>query len=283
MAKKAVLIACNYPGTEAELKGSYNDASNMQSLLIDRFGFTLDDMEVLVTQATGENICLALNRLIQSACPGGTLFVYFSGNPDETGYDECIVPTDMIAISGAIRTISNFSCVWWMIISCLTFVHQINRKTVDLFYSFITDDFFKALVCAVPDGCRITIIGESTKGNQEEETVKDNVVEEGYQEKHGYLKSKSLPLSTLIDLLKQKTGKDDIDASKLRPKLFDVFGEDSNPKVKKKFTNSMLGKLKRHVGNLAQEFMKQKLNENEEFAEPELQTEVGTEQELQTD
>lgn len=90
------------------------------------------------------------------------------------------------------------------------------------------------------------------------------------------IKNKSLPLSTLIELLKQKTGKEDIDVGKLRPTLFDIFGEDASAKVKK-FMNFIFGKIKGGgnneqgggaedgggflgmVGGLAQQFLQQKL------------------------
>lgn len=103
----------------------------------------------------------------------------------------------------------------------------------------------------------------------------------------GYFKSRSLPLSTLIELLKQKTGKDDIDVGKIRPTLFEVFGDDASPKVKK-FMKFILGKLRRHgegggggdgggsggsfmsiVGGLAHEFLMQKLDDDEEEVRPE--------------
>jgi len=107
---------------------------------------------------------------------------------------------------------------------------------------------------------------------------------------YGYVKNRSLPLSTLIDILKQKTGKDDIDVGKIRPTLFDVFGEDSSPKVKK-FMNVILNKLQQGsgeggggilglVGGLAQEFLKHKLDENDEgYAKPAQETRVGSKQE----
>lgn len=109
---------------------------------------------------------------------------------------------------------------------------------------------------------------------------------------YGYVKNRSLPLSTLIDILKQKTGKDDIDVGKLRPALFDVFGEDASPKVKK-FMKVILNKLQHGdgasgehggimglVGSLAQEFLKQKLDENDEgYAKPALETPVGSKHE----
>lgn len=108
----------------------------------------------------------------------------------------------------------------------------------------------------------------------------------------GYVKNKSLPLSTLIEILKQKTGKDDIDVGKIRPTLYDAFGEDSSPKVKK-FMNVIMSKLQHQsegegdgggflgmVGSLAQQFLQQKLEENDEsYAKPALETHVGGKQE----
>ncbi|GKV37858.1 hypothetical protein SLEP1_g45830 [Rubroshorea leprosula] len=321
MGKKALLIGCNYPGTKAELKGCINDVRRMYKCLVDRYGFYEEDITVLIdtddsyTQPTGKNIRKAFSDLVRSAEPGDFLFVHYSGHgtrlpaetgdDDDTGYDECIVPSDM---------------------------------------NLITDDDFREFVEKVPEGCRITIvsdschsgglideskeqIGESTRHeesssgfgfkdflhhkvqdafesrgihipsglrhhHEEEEGNDRGVSEEGYGD-YGYVKNKSLPLSTLIEILKQKTGKDDIDVGKLRPTLFDVFGEDASPKVKK-FMNVIFNKLQQGdgesgggggffgmVGGLAQEFLKQKLDDNDEsYAKPALETQVGSKQEV---
>ncbi|KAL6975032.1 Metacaspase-5 [Sarracenia purpurea var. burkii] len=322
MGKKAVLVGCNYPGTKAELKGCVNDVTRMYQCLVERYGFSEDDITVLIdtddsyTQPTGRNIRRAISDLIQSAHHGDLLFVHYSGHgtrlpaetgeDDDTGYDECIVPCDM---------------------------------------NLITDDDFKEFVLQVPEGSRITIvsdschsgglideakeqIGESTKhSNQghessfgfrdflhqtaedafesrgihlpsalsrhhrhQEEDSDDREIQSGYGNR-GYLKNKSLPLSTLIEILKQKTGKDDIDVGKLRPTLFDVFGEDASPKVKK-FMKVIMNKLQHSdgedsggflgvVGSLAQEFLKHKLEENDEsYVKPALETQVDSKQEV---
>ncbi|XWS10467.1 hypothetical protein CRYUN_Cryun39dG0082300 [Craigia yunnanensis] len=320
MAKKAVLIGCNYPGTKAELKGCINDVKRMYKCLTERYGFSEEDINILIdtddsyNQPTGKNIRRALSDLIRSAEPGDFLFVHYSGHgtrlpaetgeEDDTGYDECIVPCDM---------------------------------------NLITDDDFREFVDKVPEGCCITIvsdschsgglideakeqIGESTKHREsasgfgfkdflhqtvqgafesrgihvpsglrhyhhrDEEEVDDRGVGDDYDER-GYVKSRSLPLSTLIEILKQKTGKDDIDVGKLRPTLFDIFGEDSSPKVKK-FMKIIMNKLQQGtgeggdsgflgmVGNLAQEFLKQKLDNDEGYGQPALETEVGSKQEV---
>ncbi|XP_042043237.1 metacaspase-4-like [Salvia splendens] len=133
------------------------------------------------------------------------------------------------------------------------------------------------LVDKVPSGCQITIvsdschsgglideskeqIGESHRksGDDDDEDEKESGGFRNYlrmkvglgqskdneeEEEVEGVKNKSLPISTLIELLQQKTGKEDIGVGKLRPTLFDVFGEDASPKVKK-FMNFIFGKIK---------------------------------------
>lgn len=116
MAKKAVLIGINYPGTKVELKGCVNDVHRMYKCLVDRYGFAEEDITVLIdtdksyNQPTGKNIRHALSELVKPAKPGDVLFVHYSGHgtrvppetgeEDDTGFDECIVPCDMNPIPG---------------------------------------------------------------------------------------------------------------------------------------------------------------------------------------
>lgn len=116
MAKKALLVGINYPGTKAELKGCINDVKRMRCCLIDRYGFAEEDIVVLIDtddsypQPTGANVRRAISNLIASAEPGDFLFFQYSGHgtrlpaetgeEDDTGYDECIVPCDMNLITG---------------------------------------------------------------------------------------------------------------------------------------------------------------------------------------
>ncbi|KAK3025108.1 hypothetical protein RJ639_044348 [Escallonia herrerae] len=308
MGKKAVLIGCNYPGTKAELKGCINDVWRMYRCLVDRYGFSEDDITLLIdtdpshTEPTGHNVRAALSDLIRSAEPGDSLFI----KRLLTCFDSC---------------------------TGLTF--------------FCTDDDFRELVDQVPKGCRITIVSDSCHSGGLIDEAKEQIGEstrpaaaaadEGQRSSFGfrnllhrkvddalesrgihlpsvlrhhqldeeeaqvelgggdqsYGKSRSLPLSTLIDILKQKTGKDDIDVGKLRPALFDIFGDDASPKVKK-FMKVIMDKLQHQgdgqaggggflgmVGSLAQEFLKQKLDENDEdYAKPALKTKVGSKQEV---
>ena len=117
MAKKAVLVGCNYPGTEAELRGCINDVIRIKQSLMGRFGFNETDISVLVDtdsssglKPTGFNIKQALHGLVSGSKSGDVLFFHYSGHgvrlpvepgdPDTTGFDECIVPCDMNLISG---------------------------------------------------------------------------------------------------------------------------------------------------------------------------------------
>ncbi|XP_020589453.1 metacaspase-5-like [Phalaenopsis equestris] len=335
MTKKAVLIGCNYPGTKAELKGCVNDVRRVHRCLVDRYGFKESDIKILIdtdtayTQPTGANIRRAITNLVHSAEPGDYLFVPYSGHgtrlpaetgeDDDTGYDECIVPCDM---------------------------------------NLITDDDFRLFVEGLPEGCRLTIIsdschsgglientkeqiGESTKRDDDDDddesgsvfslssflkkTVKRKVksalksrgIDSHYthrdhhyheaddeedddddtnEPEHSIIKNRSLPLPILIEILKQKTGNENIDVGNIRPTLFDMFGEDASPKVKK-FMKVVLQKLRRHgshggegdneggflgfVGGLAVQFMKHKLEENDEnYVKPAMETRVYRKEEV---
>lgn len=128
------------------------------------------------------------------------------------------------------------------------------------------------MVNKVAEGSRITIvsdschsgglideskeqIGESTGRNRKKQqqqkqhkqkcsSLKSFLCTEVHQEEAAaeHMTSKSLPLSTLIEILKQKTGKHDIDAGKLRPTLFDIFGNEATPKIAK-FMNAVRSKF----------------------------------------
>ncbi|VVA95847.1 unnamed protein product [Arabis nemorensis] len=279
MAKRAVLIGINYVGTKAELRGCVNDVRRMHVSLVEQYGFSNKNIKLLIDtdsstiKPTGKNIRQALLDLVKPAQPGDILFVHYSGHgtrlpaetgeDDDTGYDECIVPSDM---------------------------------------NLITDDDIRDLVDMAPKDCPITIvsdschsgglideakeqIGESTKKRkpkQESGESSKSIVEEIQETVETNTKdihelgSRSLPLETLIDMLKQETGNDDIEIGKIRTTLFDMFGEDSSPKVKK-FMDVIQSKLQESGGqlgtmeNLAQEFLEQTLNDVQEAVKPLIQ------------
>jgi len=104
--KKALLIGCNYRGTDNELIGCINDVSNIQKLLKTSYGFTnpcviTDDTTRLPTR---ENILNAFKSLLMAGQSGDTLFFLFSGHGGNTidrnseeldGLDEVIYPLDL--------------------------------------------------------------------------------------------------------------------------------------------------------------------------------------------
>ena len=90
-------------------------------------------------------------------------------------------------------------------------------------------------------------IGESFQSsgegyeNDEDESEYPGNAEDGRYGKDGIqIKNKSLPLDSLLGMLKQKSGKDDVRVGNIKTTLFDIFGEDSNSKVKK-FVRSLMG------------------------------------------
>ncbi|VAH08787.1 unnamed protein product [Triticum turgidum subsp. durum] len=258
--KRAVLVGINYPGTEGELKGCLNDVARMRRCLVDRFGFDGADIRVLADAdpatppPTGANIRLELERLVGGARPGDSLFFHYSGHglqlpaetgeDDDTGYDECIVPCDT---------------------------------------NLIKDQDFTELVRKVPDGCLFTMVSDSCHSGGLIDKTKEQIGNSTKQSKaqqqrppsaganlcasllgavRGALEyvgirlgrrakqagspagtattSRSLPLSTYIRMLKEQTGKDDVGVGSIRTTLFHHFGDDATPKIKK-FVKAVVG------------------------------------------
>ncbi|KAH7515056.1 hypothetical protein FEM48_Zijuj11G0155500 [Ziziphus jujuba var. spinosa] len=254
MGKKALLIGCNYPGTKIELKGCINDILQMKKLLVGRYGFSDDDITVLIdtdhssTQPTGKNIYNALTHLVQSAKPDDVLFIHYSGHgsrfplvtdeDDEMGYDECIVPCDMNFIFG-----------------------------MSFFLSFYDD--IRDIVHQVPEGCHITIISDSCHSGISLRVVlaysaRDWTLLDAYWP---LIKIGSLALPAVIDILNKKTGKEHIDVANLRSTLFEIFGEEVSPKIKRFMKDKVVAEENGNggskgslgmVGNKAQEFLKLK-------------------------
>lgn len=86
MAKRALLVGCNYPGTKVELHGCANDVKRMKNTLITRFGFDEEDILVLLDtdrsgmQPTGANIRNCLAKMIAGIRPGDVMVFHYSGH-----------------------------------------------------------------------------------------------------------------------------------------------------------------------------------------------------------
>lgn len=80
MANRALLVGINaYPGQP--LNGCVNDVNDMAQFLVDRCGFSTDDIRLLVDdRATTDGIKERLAWLVQGAAAGDRLFFQYSGH-----------------------------------------------------------------------------------------------------------------------------------------------------------------------------------------------------------
>ncbi|CAA6654443.1 unnamed protein product [Spirodela intermedia] len=105
----ATLVGCDYANTANELHGCINDVRTMQELLIRRFGFHPQDVEVITDAPgaavlpTGATIRAALSRMVDRAAAGDVLFFHYSGHgtwfPSGNRREEAIVPCDFNLIT----------------------------------------------------------------------------------------------------------------------------------------------------------------------------------------
>ena len=108
--KNALLIGCNYTGTQYQLNGCINDIENIQNKLKTQYQFNnvLIMSDNTPKKPTKANILDELKKLLTNANSGDKLFLAFSGhgtimkdtNGDEKdGLDEMFVPLDFNCIS----------------------------------------------------------------------------------------------------------------------------------------------------------------------------------------
>jgi len=108
MAKKALLVGINYPGTSHALRGCVNDVMLVSEVLTRHFGFKAQDKRMLTDHsATTANIMERLEWLVDGAQPGDVLFFHYSGHGSQIinqryergeepdGKDEIICPIDL--------------------------------------------------------------------------------------------------------------------------------------------------------------------------------------------
>lgn len=106
MAKKALLIGINrYRIPGADLRGCVNDVKNLQSALVELYGFAGRDVATLTDlAATKKAMERAIRALIAGARKGDVLLLHYSGHgsnvPDDNGdeadrRDEILCPTDL--------------------------------------------------------------------------------------------------------------------------------------------------------------------------------------------
>jgi hypothetical protein len=108
--KNALLIGCNYIGTQYQLRGCINDVENIQNKLKTQYSF--DNILIMSDNTskkpTKANILDEIKNLLTSANSGDKLFLAFSGHgtytkdtsgDEKDGLDEMFVPLDFNCIS----------------------------------------------------------------------------------------------------------------------------------------------------------------------------------------
>jgi len=106
MKKQALLVGINDYGGIGDLRGCINDVTNVRHILKIFFGFTNDNIRVLIDKrATKENILKRLQKMILQSETGDYLVFHFSGHGSQIRdrendelkdhMDELICPYDM--------------------------------------------------------------------------------------------------------------------------------------------------------------------------------------------
>ena len=108
MAKRALLIGCNYYGSSCQLNGCINDIINMSHFLKDALNYKANGILELrddnpSSMPTKANILATLKMAVESSASLSELWIHYSGhgsqirsidNDETDGLDEVIVPVD---------------------------------------------------------------------------------------------------------------------------------------------------------------------------------------------
>ncbi|KAL3680517.1 hypothetical protein R1sor_023473 [Riccia sorocarpa] len=223
MTKRAILIGCNYPGTKVGLNGCVNDVKRMYNILVNKYGFEEENIKLMTDvddendPPTGANIKRAIKQVVSDSEEGDVFYLHFSGHGtqvpaesgdhEDDGMDEAIVPTDL---------------------------------------NLITDDDFRILLKPLAGGVQFTFVSDSchSGGLLDGEQVQIGIADDGElgdeTEEHAEEGStrdftpaaeKYVDVGTLQELLSERTGQE-VSLGTIRTVLFDVFGDDASPTVK---------------------------------------------------
>ncbi|PNW85402.1 hypothetical protein CHLRE_03g184700v5 [Chlamydomonas reinhardtii] len=228
--KKAVLIGCNYPGTNAALRGCINDVWGMKEILITYYGFTDADLTILIDtdksylQPTGKNIKAKITEMVSAAQDGDVLFLHFSGHgtqipsadgDEKDGKDEAICPTDM-----------NLICD-----DDLRVLLKPLETKPGVKFTFIADCCHSGTLL---DHESVQISGP--KSGAPPPPAIDMGALAGFLGALGQpdgrdLKNRALPFSELCGMLSQLLGGVPVDARTVRSSMGTIFGADSSAKI----------------------------------------------------
>lgn len=109
--KKALIFGLNYNGTNNQLNGCINDATNISNFIKD-IGFKNENINIITDETkikpTAVNIINSITNFINSGVEGDILFLYYSGHGSQTydysgdekdGKDELIISIDSYGIT----------------------------------------------------------------------------------------------------------------------------------------------------------------------------------------
>ncbi|KAF3619359.1 Metacaspase-9 [Capsicum annuum] len=206
--KLAVLVGCNYENTRYRLHGCHNDVLAMRDVLVNRFGFDSQHIELLMDKSgcpvmpTGANIKKALNKMVDEAEQGDVLYFHFSGHGTLTGkknQEEAIVALD---------------------------------------FNYITNVDIRKIVNRVPEGATFTILSDSCHSggliDKEREQIGPSRHNNNYisvpnkpesASKSHYYKSKFIPHETILEHLASLTN---INTSDIGTHMLQLFGNEAS-------------------------------------------------------
>ncbi|XP_057948424.1 metacaspase-9 [Malania oleifera] len=211
----AVLVGCNYPNTRNELHGCINDVLAMQDMLLNRFGFQLGDIELLIDDApgptimpTGTNIKAALDRMVDQAQSKDVLFFHYSGHGTlipslKRGHpfrhEEAIVPCD---------------------------------------FNLITDLDFRQLVNRLPEGVSFTMVSDSCHSGGLIDKEKEQIGPSTFTSSSAapppphqlsLSKLRTIPFDAILNHLASLTN---INTPDIGTHLLQLFGSDASPRFR---------------------------------------------------
>jgi Caspase domain len=169
--KHALLIGINrYPNLldTQQLKGCVNDALQLRSVLVERFGFSPDGIDLLSDEkATRDSILAALQDLARKVGPGDVVVVGYSGHGSRgrteeksTGSFETIVPYDSGRGSHPNRDVLDDEIHEWLL-AMAAITPNLTLVFDSCFSAGITRDPFEDGIRQIPSG-----VLRSSRGDQ---------------------------------------------------------------------------------------------------------------------
>lgn len=203
----AVLVGCNYPNTKNELHGCINDVLAMRDVIINRFGFDPNHIELLTdapgssVMPTGANIKAALDRMVSKAEAGDVLFFHYSGHGTR-------IPS--------LRPIWPF--------------RQQDEAIVPCDFNLITDLDFRQLVNRLPKGASFTVFSDSCHSGGLIDKAKEQIgpssnIDQLRTKQSPAFRPKTIPFQSILEHLSSVTK---INTSDIGTHLLEFFGVDAS-------------------------------------------------------